>query len=173
MYYRIIGDSENFANFIMKDFSLDYAREFDGRSHEANWTPLHFEMADPTDDRPIPELFTDYFMVCSKRLGDRLKDLCGEVAEFLPCTVGENMLQYYVVNIVSIKNNIDYDKSNFIRFPTGRIMLFYHIEFTEEITDPMFRISDLQYAFFFCTDSIKSIIEELGIKGACLSSTLF
>jgi hypothetical protein len=173
MYYRITGDSENFANFIPKDFSLDFAREFDGRSHKTNWTPLHFELTDPTDDRPTPELFTDYFLVCSKRLGDRLKDLCEDFAEFLPCTVGNDMLEYYVVNIVSIKDNVNYDKSNFIRFPTGRIMLFNKISFIEEITDPMFRISDLQYAFFFCTDAVKSIIEDLDIKGACLSSSLF
>ena len=173
MYYRITGDSENFANFILKDFSLDFAREFDGRSHKANWTALHFELTDPTDNRPTPELFTDYFLVCSKRLGDKLKDLYENVAEFLPCTVGEDMLEYYVVNIVSIKNNVDYDKSDFVRFPTGRIMLFNKIAFTEEITDALFRISDLQYAFFFCTDEVKTMMEELNVKGACLSNALF
>ena len=173
MYYRITGDAENFANFILENFSLDFAREFDGRSHKNDWIPLHFELTDPTDNRLIPELFTDYFLVCSKRLGDKLKNLCGDVAEFLPCTVGEDMLEYYVVNIVSIKNNVDYDKSDFVRFPTGRIMLFNKISFTEEITDTMFRIPDLQYAFFFCTDTIKTILEDMNATGACFSSELF
>ena len=173
MYYRITGDAESFANFIMKDFSLDYAREFDGRSHKADWASLHFELTDPSDNRPIPEIFTDYFLVCSKRLGDKLKDLCGDVAEFLPCTVGCDLLEYYIVNIVLIKDNVDYDKSDFVKFPTGRIMLFNKISFTEEITAPMFRISDLKYAFFFCTDEVKNIIEELDIRGAYFSNELF
>ena len=72
------------------------------------------------------------------------------------------------------KNNVDYERSVYHRFPlTGKIMFFKTIVFKDDITDPLFRISDLPYTYFFCTEELKKILEGIGVKGAVFSTELF
>ena len=94
--------------------------------------------------------------------------------EFLPCTVGKENLEYYVFNVLGRLDLVDYEKPKYHRFNTsGRIMFFSKIVFKEEITVPLFGISDLRYASFFCTEKLKTVLDRLDVQGLRLSSDLF
>ena len=174
MYYRIMGDAENFANFLPKDYTMEMAQRFDGRSLMAEWKPLHFELTDYGDNRPLPEIITGYIPVCSARVYEAIKDACKGIVEFLPCTLGHKKHDYFVFNILGAKNSVDYERSVYHRFPsTGKIMFFKTIVFKDDITDPLFRISDLPYTYFFCTEEFKKLLESIGTKGAVFSTELF
>lgn len=174
MYYRILSDEENFANFLPKNYTNELAKKFDGRSHLKGWTELHFELVDPKDERPIPEIITGYIPIISQRVYEKLKNHTFEGIEFLPCTLGKNNNKYYVMNVTNIISCIDYENSKYKSFPsTGRIMFFEHIALEKIIEDPVFRICDLPYNFYFCTEKFKNILEEINPKGLMFSNALF
>ena len=174
MYYRITGDAENFANFLPVNYSSSLAETFDGRSLASGWMPLHFELADEKDNRPVPEIITGYIPLCSRRVYEAIKAACQSVVEFLPCSLGKEKKEFFVFNILGAKNNVDYERSSFLRFPsTGRIMTFNRIVFKNQITDPLFRISDLPYTYFFCTEEFKELLEAIQPKGLLLANNLF
>lgn len=174
MYYRIMGDSENYANLMPADYTMDFASQFDGRSLADGWKKIHFELIDPQDNRPLPEIATGYIPICSKRVYEVIKDMCKGCVEFLPCTVGAENLEYYIFNILDTRDVVDYSKSTFRRFSTtGRIMMFDKIVFVKEVTLPMFRIKDLPYTHFFCTEDMKKLLDTISVEGLVFSNELF
>lgn len=174
MYYQIIGDSENFANFLPSNYTQKLADKFNGRVLSKGWEVLHFDLVDKKDGRPIPEIITGYIPICSRRIYERIKEDCKGCVEFLPCTVGDKNMEYFLFNILVTKDTIDYDKSIYKRFPsTGRIMLFNKIVFTSKVETPLFRISDLPYTYFFCTEEFKQLLESTNAKGIIFSNDMF
>ncbi len=174
MYYRIKSDSENYANLLPTNNSIELGETFDGRSHIENWKGLHFDLTLKDDTRPIPEISIDYIPICSRRVYEAIKEICCGFVEFLPCTVGEENLEYYVFNVLGRQDLIDYERSRYQRFvSSGRIMFFNKIVFKEEIKNPLFGISDLPYAFLFCTEEFKALLEGIDVKGVMFSKELF
>ena len=174
MYYRITGDAENFANFLPQNYTMKLAEQFDGRSLADGWKGLHFALTDPKDERPIPEIITGYIPICSRRVYENIKDVCSEFVEFLPCTVGEEKKDFFVFNILGAQDSVDYENSVFQRFKTGNaIKYFERIAFKEEVQTPMFRIRDLPYTYFFCTEKLKALLEQINVQGICFSKELF
>ena len=173
-YYRITGDAENFANFLPQNYSMKMAEQFDGRSHADGWEGLHFTLTDPNDERPIPEIITGYIPIYSRRVYEKIKDICSGFVEFLPCTVGEEKKEFFVFNILGAQDSVDYEKSVFHRFKTGNgIKYFERIAFKEKVKAPMFRIPDLPYTYFFCTEKFKVLLEQIHVQGIQFSSELF
>ena len=174
MYYRIMGNAENFANFLPKNYTMEMAQKFDGRSLAEGWEPLHFELVDPDDNRPLSEIITGYIPICNTRVYEAVRDMCEGVVEFLPCTLGREKHEYFVFNILGTKDSVDYERSVYYRFPSsGKIMFFKTIVLKNDITDPMFRIVDLPYTYFFCTENFKTILEQMDVKGVTFSAELF
>ena len=174
MYYKIEFDAENFANLIPSNNTIEWAETFDGRSHIDNWNGMHFTLSLDDDTRPIPEINIDYMPICSRRVYDAIKTICGDSVEFLPCTVGKDNLEYYIFNILGSIDVVDYDKSKYLRFsPNGRIMFFEKIVFKETVTSPMFRIPDLPYAWFFCNEDMKVLLNKIKPTGIRLTNELF
>lgn len=174
MYYRLTGDSENYANLLPINYSQELAEKFNGTSLINGWQKLYFKLVDPTDLRPLPEIVTGYIPICSNRVYKVIKDICKEFVEFLPCTVENAKENYYVLNILVQKNNVDYEKSVYHRFPsTGKIMFFEYIAFTSVINEHLFKVSDLPFTYFFCDEYLKKELEKLDVKGMKLSAELF
>lgn len=174
MYYRIIGEANNFANYLPHNYSMSLAEMFDGRKLSDGWVPLHFELLSPDDDRPIPEIITGYIPICSRRVYEAIKATCKEFVEFLPCTLGEERREYFVFNIVGFRGTVDYNRSVYKCFPGSTdVMYFNKIVLDGKAEAPMFRLRDLPYTYFFCNEEIKAIMEGIGAAGACFSSELF
>ncbi len=175
-YYRIMSDKETFANFKAANETTELTDLFDGRSlRPENLRGMHFELVKPNDQHPVPEFFDSFTMVCARRIYDSIKTCCGDNVEFFPCTLGNDYRDYYIVNILRSSVKVDYQRSEFLRLPTpaNNILVFKHIAFEDEIHEPFFRISELPYSFYFCTESMKTYLDKLDIKGICFSSALF
>ena len=173
MYYKLMGDSAQYASFVPENYTVELGEMFDGRSHAEGWNVMHFVLIDPEDERPLPEIITGYIPLCSRRVYDAIRDICDGVVEFLPCTLGEDKLEYYIFNILGSRDVVDYEQSEFRRFRNGEIMYFQKIVFKEAITEPLFRIPDLPYTYFFCTAHFKQVLESIGTKGVLFSDELF
>ena len=174
MYYRIIDDTENYANYLPSNYSLDLAENLDKKINVEDWQGLHFDLLDKNDVRPTPEFIAGDIPACSKRLYDVLNNICSDSVQFFPCTVGENNLPYYVMNIITVTDAVDYEHSDFHRFPTsGRIMFFSKIQFNQKIQNPFFRIPDLLRTHLFCTEETKLVLESIGVQGLDFSDSLF
>ena len=174
MYYRITDDTENYANFLPSNYTDESFEPLDGQSRIATWQGLHFELTDKEDVRPIPDFFAADMPACSERLFNVLKDICKDSVEFLPCTVGDDKLPFYVMNVIVKNDVVDYESSSFQRFPSsGRIMFFNKICFNTEIKDSFFKIPDLINTHVFCTDSVKNALEKADAKGVAFSDSLF
>lgn len=173
MYYRILFDAEQFANLIPENETIEWAETFDGRSHEAGWNGMHFNLTLEGDKRPIPEIHIDYMPICSRRVYEEIKTMCEGVVEFLPCTVGKDNLEYYIFNILGSQDVVDYEKSKYFRLePNGKILFFDKIIFREETASPMFRIPDLPYNHFFCAEEVKQKLENINAAGVKFSTNL-
>ena len=174
MYYKLTEDLDNFSGILPVNYSMELASSFDGRSHAALWEPIHFEKMDKSDLRPLPEILTGYIPICSARVYEAIKDVCNNIVEFLPCTIGDERLEYYVFNILGSLDVVDYDRSIYQRFPsTGRIMFFKKLVFKETVEVPLFRIPDLPYTYFFCTEEFKVLLEGIDCRGAKFLSDMF
>ena len=174
MYYRVVDDTEKYANYLPSNYSSDLAEMFDGHCLVNKWQGMHFDLVDKEDTRPTPDFIGGDISACSKRLYDILKDLCCDSVEFLPCTVGKEMLPYYVMNVTLVSDAVDYEKSVFHRFPTsGRIMFFEKISFATDIQKSFFKIPELMRTHLFCVEQVKMILESVEASGVAFSNELF
>ena len=174
MYYRIISDDDNFAAYLPVNHSIELLESINGKSLIDTWKPIHLKLMDKKDTRPVADIMTGYMPFCSRKIYDAIKDRCHGIVEFLPCTVGEDNLEYFVFNILAVADTVDYEASKFLRYPDSeKIMFFDKILFTKEVSLPMFKIPDLPFAHYFCTKELKELIENANPQGVIFNTDLF
>jgi hypothetical protein len=104
--------------------------------------------------------------VLSKKAVKCLKPLISENVEILPLKFKEG--KYFAVNIITVLDAIDYEKSEYITFSDKkRIMLFDKYVFIEEkvANIPIFKIVDEKRRDGFVSDEFKRIVEKNNLRG--------
>ena len=174
MYYSIQSDDDNYANFFPENHSIELVKSFRGVSLIENWKPIHFKLMKKKDKRPIADIMTACIPICSRKVYEAIRSVCEGCVEFLPCTIGEEKMDYYVMNVLSVTDAIDYTRSSYQRFsPEGRIMSFEKIIFKDDVQYPIFKIADLLLGYIFCSETLKGLLESIGANGVLFSSALF
>lgn len=101
-----------------------------------------------------------------ERARNLLYPLVKDDVEFLPLYYGEN--QYYVLNVTTVLDCIDYERAEYLNFPNGgRIMRFTKYAFDEsKIGDThIFKIVDEKRKAPFVSDQFVECVEENGLTG--------
>ena len=176
MYYRLIGDSENYRNYIMVGYSQEYADTFDGRNHAKTYQPQTFKLTKKSEKKyPIADIATGYLPICSEKAKKVIEEFCSEKeVEFLPCYLDATNENFYILNILGQEDCVDYDKSEFKTFPSSnKIMYFNHIGFKEQVNRHFFRIKDLPYCHYFISQEAKEKLEKAGLKGLVFDNKMF
>lgn len=177
MYYRLIGNSENFRNYIMVDYSQEYADMFNGKSMAKGYKPQIFVLTKESEkEYPVADISTGYLPICSAKAKKVIEEIVKvDEVEFLPCYLdGVNEI-FYILNILGQEDCVDYEKSKFTRFPSNpnKIMSFEYIEFKNKVNRHFFRIKDLPYCHYFVSQEAKEKLENAGLKGLDFDNKLF
>ena len=142
----------------------------DGTSRLASWSPFKISRYDelPLGDY-ISKLSGDV-MIMEKKAIDKLRPIMGNI-EILPllCDFGD----YWAINVITVLECINYEKSQFKTFPTGsrngrpRIMQFEKYEFIPDEVNGyhIFKIADKPKSSIFVDDVFVKAVDENGITG--------
>ena len=177
MYYRLIGDNENFRNYIMVGYTQDYANMFDGRSHKSTYKKTEFKLTKETESTyPIADFIgVGYIPLCSKKMKGVLETVCEkDEIEFLPCKLEGINDDFYIMNVLGLEDCVNYEESDYETFKSSdRIMFFNKIKLKKEIQRHVFRIIDLPYCNYFVSEKVKNKLESAGLKGLKFDNTMF
>lgn len=158
---------DDFDVFMTNDWSIDDIRTYDGRHHAESWVPVKVRRLAP---RKLLELgdapgFYSHIPVFSERAVEQLQSLIGDTVELLP--IGFKKETFYAVNVLSVLDCMDYEKSIYKTFSDGRIMRFIKYEFIREKVEGqhIFKLVDLSLSYAYVSDEFKSIVESNGLQG--------
>ena len=179
MYYRLTCNMDKYRNYYLKEEVKEggelYFETFDGRSHKDIYTPRNFILTAKREIKnPIADMVFAY-PICSEKAKNVISSICdeGEV-EFFPCTLEGCDETYYIFNVLGSEDCVDYEKSEFIKFPSsGKIMFFNHIEIGKEVNRHIFRIKDIAKSHYFVDERTKKILEAANLEGLEFDNSLF
>ena len=163
--WQLDFELDEYDNFIPVDKDDWDKLIFDGSLREKNWTPVLIRKMEEKGLSDAPGLDTGIVVLNEKAL-NVLQDLIGEQVEILTLNYVED--NYYAINVISVLNCIDYDKSEFKRFKNSdRIMRFIKYYFKEDVIigKNIFKISDEPKRKPFVSDLFKRRVEEYNLKG--------
>lgn len=147
-------------------FSVEQKQAFDGRSLINNWTPIRMKRMEPEKGLELGDAPGFSFPVFSNRALECLFPLIGNNIEVLPLDFEEN--EYWGINIVTVLDAIDYEKSIYKTFRDGkRIMCFNRYSFLPKVVEnvPIFKIIDEKTYFAFVSDEFKKVVEDNKLSG--------
>ena len=114
-----------FDNLIAKEnFSTADSQSFDGRNKAEQWQPLELIRMEPNKNLPLSDApgFRAHIPIFSKKTIEILTPLVLKDIEILPLIFNEN--DFFLINITTVLDCINYEKSKYIKFPTsGKIMM--------------------------------------------------
>lgn len=149
-------------------WTYDISMSFDGRSHLAAWsTPkLVIYEDEPYDGIGDAPSFQHLLPLLLSAQGvDCLADLIANDVELLPvqCDIGD----YWFVNVTTVLDCIDIEKSRYETFRSGRIMRFCEYWLKDEVMEGhhIFLPSEEKGTVIFVSDAFKERVEECGITG--------
>lgn len=150
-------------------WSLDYSRTFDGCSHLINWVRPRIivreygtQQEELCDSPRFP--FSLPFLLSDR--GVRvLFDVIEHDAELLPvdCDLGE----YWLVNVTTVLDCIDIERSRYETFASGKIMFFREYWLKDDVMEghDIFVMEGQRRIGPFVSDAFKERVEECGITG--------
>ena len=149
-------------------WTYDMFMSFDGRSHLVGWSAPKLVICedepygDIGDAPSFPHLLP---LLLSARGVDLLSDLIADDIELLPvrCDVGD----YWFVNVTTVLDCINIEKSSYETFRSGEIMRFCEYWLKDEVMEGhnIFLSSEEKRAAIFVSDAFKERVEECGITG--------
>lgn len=146
---------------------LDYIQSFDGRKKAERWKISKFQRVYPEESLTLGDNPNCFVPVFSKKAVDVLIPLIKDDSELLPIDFNEGT--FFIINVITVLNVINYDKSDFIRFESsGRIMMFNKYVFNksdELLGHHIFKIKDEAINYPFVSDKFKSFVERNGLEG--------
>lgn len=167
--WKLIFDADNYEWFIPSPPWLsDMIQSFCGNSLQNEWVPIEVECGEPEKALPISDfpLLYSHIPVLSSKAFTILSPTIKDDVEFLQ--IAHKGEDYYALNVVSILNCVDYQKSVFRRFPsTGRIMAFqqYAFNVSEVKNHHIFKIPDEPLRYPFVSDQFRSLCIENKLTG--------
>jgi len=121
----------------------------------------------PSSD--FPSFTVSHIPVFSARAVEILGELLTKNGELLPlnCIDGE----YFAYNVLNLVSALDQEKSDIVRFSTGRIMTVRkYALYEDKLADQIiFKIPEIVLLSVFVTDRFKHKIEDAGLTGFCFT----
>lgn len=155
--WKLMPDSNNFNNFDVifdndRDFLIDDA-SFAGSPIEG-WEPLSVTVDEEIRVGDMQSL-DGGLPVMNQKAIDVLADLLEGRVQILPLDYKSG--EYYILNILNVVDAINYEKSEVVRFSSGRIMRFEKYDFVAEkvLHEPIFKIPDERRRAPFVTDEFR------------------
>ena len=147
-------------------FSVEQKQSFDGRNLLKNWMPIKMKRMEPEKGLELGDALGFSFPIFSNRALECLLPLIGNNIEVLPLDFDED--EYWGINIITILDAIDYEKSEYKTFRDGkRIMCFIKYVFLPKVVEnvPIFKIKDEKTYYAFVSDEFKKIVEDNNLLG--------
>lgn len=157
-------DSLIFTNDMDSDKFFEYG--FSGKEIGHLWVPLEVKIYEYKQESDCPSL-PGVPVFNSKAVDIVSKFLEGNV-ELLPLKFIDDNDKYYLVNVVNIKDCIDYKDAVVKYFPnTTKVMKFMKYAFIEEkVKDShIFKITEFPKSYVFVSDEFRDCIMENQLKG--------
>lgn len=166
--WQLYFEVDKYDNLIpVKEFTADEIQAFDGRRIQNPWKPILVKRMEPEKKLELGDAPGFVLPVFSKRALAVLDPLIKNSVEKLELRFAE--AEYYAINVISVLDVIDYDKSKYITYRDGkRIMTFQKYVFREceQLKDVnIFKIVDEPRRRAFVSDEFKKAVERNGLLG--------
>lgn len=148
----------------VKPFTVDEIWAFDGHSLLDTWEPRKFKLA-KKNRQELSDAPGFEFLILSPRAYDVLQNVMGKSIEVLDVLYDNE--KYYGINILSVIDVLDYEKSEYETFDNSdKIMAIdkYCFKITKELEqNHIFKIKEEKH--YFVSEKFKTIVEENHLKG--------
>lgn len=165
--WQLNFELDEYDNLIpIKEFTVEEIQSFDGRSHLKNWKPIKVKRMEPEKELNLSDAPGFIFPVFSGKALRCLETLIYKNVEILPLDFNEK--DYFGVNVITVLNAIDYDKSIYKTYRDGRrIMAFKKYVFLPEVIKDIsiFKITDEKMRYAFVSDEFKQTVEKNNLLG--------
>lgn len=156
--WKLNFEVDEYDNLLpVKRFTVEEIQSFDGRKMKDTWKPLPVKRAEPKKKLELSDAPGFTIPVFSKKALEVLRPLIQNSVEELELQFSE--AEYYAINVITVLNVIDYDKSEYIKFSDeDRIMLFEKYAFIKcdaLVNHNIFKIVDEPGRKAFVSDSFK------------------
>lgn len=168
--WKVLYDSDVYDCVYLSDPSADYTytKVFDSDKfgHQRmgdSWTPVAVAVERGEKPGDFPSLPGGIPPVFRQRALDILHPLIADNIEALPLHCETEKL--YAINVLAVADCLDHSRSQFERFPDGRIMMVDKYVFLEGCLDKhIFRIPELKVTIFV-SDNFKMLVENSKLEG--------
>lgn len=164
--WQLRSDVDNYSAFqTVEPFTGVELKTFDGRSHSKDTKVLKVTKKDWKPGMQLGDAPNYIIPVFSENALHNLMPLIGHDVEALKLEYEE---EYYAINVTTVIDAIDYEKSKFITFNDGNgILSFSEYSFLPEKVKntAIFKISDECRSFPLVSDEFKKTVEEKNLKG--------
>lgn len=172
--WELCADVDGFDGFTLVENSkkLELIDMFNGTKLAKIWTPMIVKYINGRNIKGKPKRKGDlsHFLagayIVNSIFVDELKGYVEDHAEFLPLIYKNK--EYYLMNVTTIINCINHDKSEFEYSPsTGEVMWCKRYSFIEECLEGihLFRTAEFPRASIFISDELKRRISESRLEG--------
>lgn len=166
--WQLHFELDKYDNFIpIKELSVEEMQSFDGRKKSVNWIPLPVKRMEPEKRLELSDAPGFMIPVFSKNALEILRPIIQNSIEELKLQFSEG--EYYGINVITVLDVIDYDKSQYVTFSDGKkILAFEEYAFKicdELINNNIFKIIDEPTRWAFVSDKFKQVVEENNLSG--------
>ena len=164
--YKLKFDVNKYESFeVNEPVTAEFYQKFDGSSLKDKWKKLKVRRMEPEkrlDLGDAPGFVTPVFNVKARNV---LAPLIEGHVEYLPLDLDGT--EYYAVNVLTVIDAIDYEKSEYVKFSNGRIMCFEEYSFIRDKLKGIniFKIPDERRGFAFVSEAFKDAIEDNQLRG--------
>ncbi|KRE56804.1 imm11 family protein [Paenibacillus sp. Soil750] len=163
--WKLGYDSNNYEGFRIADGDwTELIEKFKGIPLLHEWEPIKLEVYEeaPRSDSPS---FIGCAPVLSASAVHQLQPLINDFVEVLPTKFDRE--EYFIINVLSVLNCIDYDASKIVRYRSGRIMRFEKYEFISETVNRyhIFKIVDIPTQAVFVSDDFREAVQTSQLRG--------
>ena len=147
---------------------LEEMRSYDGRRKKRGWQPLAVRRMEPEKGLALSNApgFASHIPVFDDKALEVLLPLIKNEVEVLPLAFSER--NFYAINITTVLDCIDYDKSQYRTYSDGkRIMVFERYSFKEKLikNKSIFKIIDEPLRNPFVSDEFRDLVISSGLTG--------
>jgi hypothetical protein len=162
-------DFDGFEILIEKQPELETIRKFNGQPIDG-WRPLELyiekEKHRKKSDYPI---YSSHIPVFSRNAIDYVGILLERYGQILPVTCNDG--EYFAYNVSSVIDALDEEKSEILRFESGRIMCIRKYVFKKHLIEnvPIFKQRGSELQDVFVTDVFTDLVKKNNLKGFSFS----
>lgn len=171
--YILDFDANRFASLLSVEESDDMELlmdRFHGVPIRDQWEPIRMYWETNAGTRPLSDFSTIIGggVVFNARALEALGDLLEGRGEMLPLEV-EAPDAYHVFNVTRLSEALDEERSEFVYFSDGRIMVTaddrYEFDVAELASETIFKLPQIPEVYEYVTDAFRQRVEEAGLTG--------